>query len=101
MEMGIGLDLLIHPYMGFASFSVLFWEESHPDQVRPHGHFDQVSFSSLGLESDDFLYKVFEYKIDVPLISRCVRDSFLRVSERFSIPCKAISFMSCVNSLKR
>ena len=74
MEVGIGLDLLIHRYMGFASFSVLFWEESHPEQVRPQGHFDQVSFSSLGLKSDAFLYEVFEYEIDVPLISRCDQD---------------------------
>lgn len=74
MEVGIGLDPLIHPYMGFASFSVLFWVESHPEQVSPHGHFDQVSFSSLGLKSDGFLYKVFEYEIDVPFIFGCVRD---------------------------
>ena len=74
MEVGIGLDLLIHPHICFASFSVLFWEESHPEKVGPEGYFEEVSFSFLILESDDSFEEVSEDKADVPLFAHYVGD---------------------------
>ena len=79
MEVEIGLDLLIHPHMGFRPFSVLFRVELHPEQVGPQGQLDQVVSASLESESDDLLYKVFEYKIDVPLVLRCGQDCVLGI----------------------
>jgi len=74
MEVGIGLDLLIHPYIRLAVLSVLFRVEFHPEQVRPQGQLAHVVFASLASKSDDFLYKIFECKIDVPFVSCGIRD---------------------------